>query len=144
MRNGFKKGLKDAISAIDKVIAESSEITRHFNNERSDRESFIEEKIEKGYVLYSFLVDKGHRDGKEIHTIYSNGVIEIENARTHRLITKLIARPAQLLRYKNGWYGYVEKAYDKYGKEIPLSTVYIPEQTMRLAKSALRNGYNLR
>lgn len=45
------------------------------------------------------IVDKGHKNGKEIHVIYNNGIIKVYNANTHKYITILIAREAQIERY---------------------------------------------
>ena len=52
-----------------------------------------------GNPLYSFIVDKGHRNGDEIHTITDNGVIIIQNYNTKKFITCLIAREGQIRRY---------------------------------------------
>lgn len=52
-----------------------------------------------GVPVYSFLVDKDHEHGLEVHTILDSGVIVIGNYRTYRLVTWLIARPAQIKRY---------------------------------------------
>lgn len=48
-----------------------------------------------------FEVDRGHVNGPEIHALTDQGVIYIFNKATGRLITCLIARPGQLLRYYN-------------------------------------------
>ena len=45
------------------------------------------------------VVNKGHKDGNEVHVIYNNGVIKIYNANTCRFITVLIAREPQIERY---------------------------------------------
>ena len=70
----------------------------HYTNERGDREYIIKE-IGYGEVIAKFVVDKGHRNGPEIHEVSDTGIVTIFNKRTHKLITKLIARPAQILRY---------------------------------------------
>lgn len=46
------------------------------------------------------VVNKGHKDGNEVHVIYNNGIIKIYNANTCRFITVLIAREPQIERYK--------------------------------------------
>lgn len=46
-----------------------------------------------------FEVDRGHKNGPEIHALTDQGVIYIFNKNTGKLITCLIARPGQLLRY---------------------------------------------
>lgn len=46
------------------------------------------------------VVNKGHKDGNEVHVIYNNGVVKIYNANTRKFITVLIAREPQITRYK--------------------------------------------
>lgn len=46
------------------------------------------------------VVNKGHKDGAEVHVIYNNGIIKVYNANTHKFITVLIAREPQIARYK--------------------------------------------
>lgn len=54
---------------------------------------------ESAKVVKIALVNKGHKNGNEIHVIYNNGVIKVYNANTHKYITVLIAREAQIERY---------------------------------------------
>lgn len=70
----------------------------HYSDERQARENLIE-KIGYGKVIKSVIVDRGHANGPEIHEISDTGIITIYNQRTHKLITKLIARPGQISRY---------------------------------------------
>lgn len=46
------------------------------------------------------IVNKGHKDGNEVHVIFNNGIVKIYNANTHKFITVLIAREPQIERYK--------------------------------------------
>lgn len=46
------------------------------------------------------IVNKGHKDGNEVHVIYNNGIIKVYNANTHKFITVLIAREPQIARYQ--------------------------------------------
>lgn len=73
--------------------------TRHYRRDRQDRENCIRRYIGYGTVIASFLVDRGHANGAEIHEITDTAIINIYNERTHRLVTKLIARPGQIRRY---------------------------------------------
>lgn len=57
----------------------------------------INEESAKVYKIA--IVDKGHKNGKEVHVIYNNGIIKVYNASTHKYITMLIAREAQIERY---------------------------------------------
>lgn len=72
--------------------------TKHYAIDRADRERLIKE-IGEGTIVATFTVDKGHPKGPELHSITTNGIIIIRNKHTHKLITKLIARPGQIKRY---------------------------------------------
>lgn len=75
--------------------------TSHVAN-RSKRLQVAQRLIneEGAKVVKIAIVDKGHKDGNEVHVIYNNGVIKIYNANTCRFITVLIAREPQIERYK--------------------------------------------
>ena len=73
--------------------------SKHYSEKRYNREQFIKEHIGGGKIIKSFVVDKGHKDGLEVHYLTSTGLIIIKNKRTKKLITKLIARPQQIKRY---------------------------------------------
>ena len=90
------------------------ECTAHYKNDRKDRIDFIKNVIGMGKVADAFLVDKGHKNGAEIHTVTTNGIIIIWNYHTHKLITLLVARPQQIKRY-----------YIQYNKPIPMDIVNI-------------------
>lgn len=73
--------------------------TKHWG-ERSGRLSAIHNMAgDIGDPVYSFIVDTGHRNGNEIHTITEKAFIVIQNENTGRLITILAARPGQIIRY---------------------------------------------
>ena len=72
--------------------------SRHYTADRNAREELIK-RIGNGTAITTIKVDRGHRNGAELHTITTTGIIEIRNERTHKLITKLIARPQQIKRY---------------------------------------------
>lgn len=79
--------------------------TRHFG-ERISRLNRTGMGI--GKVVSGFLVDKRHENGLEEHYITNTGIIIIRNHSTHKAVTVLIARPAQLSRY-----------YDAMGTVVP-------------------------
>ena len=54
---------------------------------------------EDAKVVKIAIVNKGHKNGAEAHVIYNNGVVKVYNANTHKYITMLIAREAQIERY---------------------------------------------
>ena len=65
---------------------------------RRERHEYIQEYIGLGDVIDSFVIDRGHEDGPEIHSVTTTALILIQNARTQKPITELIARPEQLRR----------------------------------------------
>lgn len=71
----------------------------HYLNDRFDREECIKSIGGYGKVIDSFVVDKGHVNGPEIHEITDNAIIKVYNQRTHKFVTALIARPGQIYRY---------------------------------------------
>ena len=72
--------------------------SRHYTEDRQAREALIN-MIGTGEAIATVRVDKGHRNGAELHTITTTGIIIMRNERTHKMITKLIARPGQIRRY---------------------------------------------
>lgn len=72
--------------------------SKHYMTDRQKREAIIE-MIGKGTEVKRVVLDKGHKNGAEIHVISSTGIVTIYNQRTKKLITKLIARPGQIRRY---------------------------------------------
>ena len=61
-------------------------------------ERLISEECAK--VVKIALVNKGHKNGNEIHIVYNNGIVKIYNSNTRKFITVLIARVPQIERYK--------------------------------------------
>lgn len=96
--------------------------SQHWMRDREAREAIIRQ-IGIGEVIKTVVVDKGHRNGPEIHEVTSTAIIVIYNQRTHKMITKLIARPNQIRRY------YREN-------EI------IPNDLIQLARDHQKRGYN--
>ena len=70
----------------------------HYTNERQEREAIIK-KIGYGKIIKTAIVDDGHPKGATIHEISDTGIITITNQKTHKLVTRLIARPYQIRRY---------------------------------------------
>lgn len=76
-------------------------ITTHGVN-RSKRLQIAERLIieESAKVCKIAIVNKGHKNGNEIHLVYNNGVVKIYNANSRKFITVLIARVPQIERYR--------------------------------------------
>ena len=75
--------------------------TSHAVN-RSKRLQIAERLIieESAKVIKIAVVNKGHKNGNEIHLVYNNGVVKVYNENTRKFITVLIARVPQIERYK--------------------------------------------
>ena len=75
--------------------------TSHAVN-RSKRLQIAERLIyeESAKVVKIAIVNKGHKNGQEIHVVYNNGVVKVYNEHTRKFITVLIARAPQVERYK--------------------------------------------
>ena len=74
--------------------------TNHYKNKRYKREKFISKYLcGDGHVIDSFIVDKGHKNGLEKHCITDTGLIIVYNLESQKLVTKLIARKNQVVRY---------------------------------------------
>ena len=74
--------------------------TKHIA-ERTKRVALVERLLtnEDAKPCGAYIINKGHRNGYEIHVIYNNGIIRIYNQRTGKHITDLIARIPQMERY---------------------------------------------
>lgn len=69
---------------------------------RSKRLQVAERLIieESAKVIRIAVVDKGHKNGNEIHLVYNNGIVKVYNEHTRKFITVLIARMPQIERYQ--------------------------------------------
>ena len=92
--------------------------TRHFSN-RITR--LLRTGMGVGKVVAGFLVDKGHKNGLEEHYITTTGLIIILNHNTHKAITILIGRKAQIKRY-----------YDATGIDMPHVLAQIADNNCRI------------
>ena len=96
--------------------------SKHFAEDRQEREAIIN-LIGAGNPVARFTVDRGHKNGPEIHEITDTAIINIYNKRSHKLVTKLIARPGQIRRYYNG---------------------NAPQEILEKAFENMKKGYNLK
>ena len=69
---------------------------------RSKRLQIAERLIieESAKVVKIAVVNKGHKNGNEIHLVYNNGIVKIYNANSRRCMTVRVARVPQIERYK--------------------------------------------
>ena len=96
--------------------------SKHWEEERANRSRLINEVIGLGKPIKEVIIDKGHKNGAERHVLTSTGIIIVYNARTGKMITRLIARVGQVKRY-----------YED-GKA--------PKEIIRLARKHTDLGYN--
>ena len=74
--------------------------TLHYSYDKNTnfRREIIEKYIGWGEDIFSAEVDRGHKNGTEIHVVTDSGIIRIYNTRTRKHVTDLIARPNQIKR----------------------------------------------
>jgi hypothetical protein len=74
--------------------------TRHYNMDKNTavRREIIEKYIGWGEDIFSAEVDRGHKNGSEIHVVTDTAIVKIYNARTKKHVTDIIARPNQIIR----------------------------------------------
>ena len=96
--------------------------SKHWEEERANRNRLINGVIGLGKPIKEVIIDKGHKNGAERHVLTSTGIIIVYNARTGKMITRLIARVGQVKRY-----------YED-GKA--------PKEIIRLARKHTDLGYN--
>lgn len=72
--------------------------SRHWEDDRREREHIVA-RIGLGQIIREVIIDRGHRNGPEIHMVTTTGLVIICNQRTLKVITVLIARPNQIRRY---------------------------------------------
>lgn len=78
-------------------------VSNHYKRQRYKREKFIHKCCNgDGKIIDEFIVDKGHKDGLERHCVTDTGIIIIYNAKSGKLVSKLIARVGQIKRYYYG------------------------------------------
>lgn len=75
--------------------------SKHYRQDRKQRQHIIN-MIGQGTIIREVVWDRGHRNGPEVHKVSDTGIISIYNLNSGKLITKLIARPAQIQRYFDG------------------------------------------
>lgn len=73
--------------------------SNHYFKGRQRREKLVSEIIGNGVIIDGFLIDKGHSDGLEVHSLTDTGIVLVHNYYTGKLCTKLIARPEQIEGY---------------------------------------------
>lgn len=82
-----------------KYLNINKEQTAHFDVDRKTRHENIVSHIGDGTYVTTFLCDTSHPNGNELHSIFDNGIILVQNEKTQKIVTELIARPGQIRRY---------------------------------------------
>lgn len=95
--------------------------SRHWREDRQ-RRSHIIAQIGMGQIIKEVTIDRGHKNGPEVHKVTSTGLVLVYNKRTGIMVTVLIARPNQIKRY-----------FDE--NEVP-------QEVINLAIEHMRAGYN--
>lgn len=95
--------------------------SKHWRRDRQTRSRIIAQ-IGLGQIIKEVVVDRGHRNGPEVHKITTTGLVVIYNQRTGIMVTVLIARPNQIRRY------YAENE--------------APQDIINLAIEHMKKGYN--
>lgn len=95
--------------------------SKHWRADRQKRSRIIAQ-IGMGQIIKEVTIDRGHKNGPEVHKITSTGLIVIYNKQTGIMVTILIARPNQIKRY------YTENE--------------APQDILRLALKHMKAGYN--
>lgn len=99
--------------------------TMHYNNDKEVRRNTIEKYIGYGNDIFSAELDRGHKNGSEIHVVTDTAIVKIYNARTRKHVTDLIARPNQ-----------IKRVYNSAGR-------YAPKWLLEIAFENQNRGYNL-
>jgi len=93
---------KQIVKLYDKKITLeqllSFEFTSHAKNERKERIDKALRINNNAIVDQVFLVDRFHKNGREVFVVTRSGIIFIFNELSLRFITVLFARPTQLKR----------------------------------------------
>lgn len=100
--------------------------TEHIRRDRAERMALVEKLMteEQAVLVRTFWVDKGHRNGAELHNLYSDGIVRVYNERSGKHITDLIARVGQVYRY-----------YEATNTEVP-------KEIIRFARNHQNSGLN--
>ena len=66
-------------------------VSKHYKNQRHNREKFIKRHLNNdGNIIDGFIVDKGHKNGAEIHTLTDNGIYLIKNCNSNTALNSPI------------------------------------------------------
>lgn len=86
-----------------KVNMNKAKMSDHAREDRVARFELVSKLDPNPTIDKAFIVDRGHRNGKEIHCVSEKGIIYILNLRKYlkdynSLVTVMIARPRQVTR----------------------------------------------
>ena len=109
------------------------ERTMHFATERGSRQALIDRLGGDGRELAVVYWDKGHIDGSEYHIVTDNGIIIVENCRSGKVVTKKLARVAQLYQ--------LEGKYDQRNHRV-FAVRDLPASVIAKCRKYQALGYN--
>lgn len=92
----YLKAIK--LSEFNEFIETSENTWHYYDNQRRNQCLKSNAHPIENFIA---LIDKGHKNGPEVHALYNDGSIRIYNYYSHKFITVLMARPGQALRIMN-------------------------------------------
>ena len=86
-----------------KINLDSVKMSYHAREDRKARFELVDMLDHKPTIDKAFVVDRGHKNGKEIHCVTKKGIIYVLNLRKYlnnynSLVTVMVARPRQITR----------------------------------------------
>lgn len=86
-----------------KINLDSVKMSYHAREDRKARFELVDMLDHKPTIDKAFVVDRGHKNGKEIHCVSQKGIIYVLNLHKYldnrnSLVTVMVARPRQIER----------------------------------------------
>lgn len=93
------------MTTLKETFVSGAQFKEWFTNNQSEHLKERKPRIRLFYrqkthrIVSSFIVDKGHKNGNEIHCLTDSGAVVIFNEHTKKFITLLYPRVPQVKRY---------------------------------------------
>ena len=86
-----------------KINLDNVKMSYHAREDRKARFELVDMLDHEPTIDKAFVVDRGHKNGKEIHCVTKKGIIYVLNLRKYlnnynSLVTVMVARPRQITR----------------------------------------------